>query len=263
MALLSMEQQQLTWFRDSFEPGATALLPESDELESILHVVLNEKAWIDNSGKGDPPPDFLCPSEHLMMEVTRIDDHAHPGRKPGKLVNPYKAEESRMRQELEENGVLESCPNVRELYLAPDTGLPSKEDHNYDFYLGEFRRVVGKHASQAASYRQNHPGNKLVLLIFDESTAYCRIAADNSGFNDIVPGQVLRGWPHWFWMDRAFLKVVYSSGADYVIWCAPWKYARDGNGDIIPFPKACLFDLSCRVVPEQDYPSNQMMSLEA
>lgn len=136
MALLGMEQQQLACFRDVFEARHTALFPESDELKAVLEAALDSQIWEDHSGKGDLPPDLLCPSANLMMEVMGIDDHAHKGRK--KLVNPYKERESALTREIADSGVLNMLPEVQRLFVSAATSLPTAEDHCYAFYLEEF-----------------------------------------------------------------------------------------------------------------------------
>lgn len=262
MALLKMEQQQISWFRDSFELRETALFPESREVTALLGAVLNPSIWMDNSGKGDPPPDFLCPSEHLMMEVMGVDAHTHMGKK--RLINPYRARETELRREIEASGILGACPGSQELWLNPDTGLPTKEDHGYAFYLEEFRRVIRSHGNRASKYRENHPGHRLVFFVFDDSSGgYLQVADGLSVPNVLDAGQVVRGKQHHFWADASFLEAVYSCGADFLIWHAPWKYAWDIHGHQLSAPKTCVYDLAHRVAPTLSYTADRMVSLEA
>ncbi len=261
MTLPGMEQQQLALFRDSAEDGSAALFPESNEVIAILEAVYDSRIWVDNSGKGDPPPDFLCPSGHLMVEVMGVDDHAHRGEK--KLINPYKKRESKLKQELIESGILEEFRNAQELFVNPVTNLPGREDHCYAFYLEEFKRVLGKHKNQAAAYHANHPGNKLIFFVFDDSSgAYFRVADGSPVPDAVAAGQAIKGKPHNFWADVAFQEAIYACGADYLIWYTPWKYLWDDQGKQIPFPKACVYDLSRHVAPALDYPADRMVSSE-
>lgn len=51
-----------------------------------LELILNPQKrslWINTSNKNDPPPDFYCPTEKIMMEVMRIDDHSFIGKRGG------------------------------------------------------------------------------------------------------------------------------------------------------------------------------------
>lgn len=261
MALLGMEQQQLACFRDVFEARHTALFPESDELKAVLEAALDSQIWEDHSGKGDLPPDLLCPSANLMMEVMGIDDHAHKGRK--KLVNPYKERESALTREIADSGVLNMLPEVQRLFVSAATSLPTAEDHCYAFYLEEFKRVLHKHAVKVPQYHMNHPRNKLVFLVFDNSSgSYLQVADGLPMPSTVFEGLAVQGKSHLFWADVAFQEAIYSCGADYLIWCTPWKHAWDAQGRQIPFPKACVYNLSYRVAPSIRYAAERMVSSE-
>ena len=121
--------------------------------------------WIDSSRESEPPPDFYNEKSCLMMEIMRIDDHAHVGKK-GKLINPINMQESLIQKELEE-----LLPNVPKM-INVTTALKGLEDHNYRFYIKNFNRTVSKHIQQVPQYRSNHPNYKLIFYIFDESSAY-------------------------------------------------------------------------------------------
>ncbi len=149
-----------------------ALLPSPNpELESIVNKVCSQKEWmnwIDSSGKSAPPPDFYSDEFRLMMDVMRVNDHEQKGKK-GKLHNPSIAHERDMYKELEQAGIIEQFPNAK-VVLTGVTQLPTYEDHNYDLYLKCFRRVVSKHIDSIPLYQKNHPGYKVIFLVFDESS---------------------------------------------------------------------------------------------
>ena len=137
-------------------------------MKSILDKVCNQDNWdnwIDSSGKSDPPPDFYSDEYKIMMDVMRVNDHEHKGKK-GKLYNPSIAHERQMFKELEQSGILNQFPNAR-VFLNGDTQLSTHEDHNYNLYLKCFQRVISKHIDSIPLYKENHPGYKVIFLVFD------------------------------------------------------------------------------------------------
>ena len=165
------ESSILDHFRTGYVSRETLVSPQCDELEAVLHAVLDESGWIDRSGKGDSPPDFINPERKLMLEVMRADDHERLGDNGRSLVNPQKEAEAKLLKGYDEEfrQLLAQCPDAR-LFVNAHSDLPTEEDHNYNFYLDSFSRVIGKHGGHAESYRVNYPGYKLVFLVFDEAT---------------------------------------------------------------------------------------------
>lgn len=210
---LDIEAEQLDFVRTGFRSEECALIPEDEETESILNIVLDEAGWEDRSGKDVPPPDFINHGQHDMLEAMRVDDHERPGDKMG-FVNPSRAHESELIRQYEHEfrEMLDMATDDARLTIIGKTSLPTVEDHDYGMYLDGFRRIVEKHARHADSYRDNYPGYKLVFYVFDETTGYLESA--ESIKNEIHEGDCLRGQPHYFFADAAFLDVIRSSKAD-------------------------------------------------
>ena len=59
------------------------------------------------------------------------------------------------------------------LFITPDSCLMVCEDHNYDFYVDNFNRVVGKHIKKLKN-KKNHPGFKIIFFVYDESSSYIK-----------------------------------------------------------------------------------------
>lgn len=113
------------------------VLTDIDELATkTIELILNPQKWslwIDTASKSDPPPDFYCPTEQIMMEVMRIDDHSFIGKKGG-VINETNARESQIQKELRQ-----LFPDTNHIIVNAITDLPGKEDHNYSRYLASIQ----------------------------------------------------------------------------------------------------------------------------
>ena len=170
---LDIEAEQLDFLRTGFRSEECALIPEAEETEAILSIVLDEAGWEDHSGEDVPPPDFVNHGQHVMPEAMRVDDHERPGDKKG-FVNPSRSHESEIIRQYEHEfrEILNMAADDARLTILGKTGLPTEEDHSYGMYIDGFKRIVEKHARHADSYRDNYPSYKLVFYVFDESTGY-------------------------------------------------------------------------------------------
>ena len=105
--------------------------------------------------------------------------------------------------------------------MIPYTKLKSNEDHNYQYYINSFNRVVEKHIEKIDSYKKNHPGYKMIFLVFDESSPYAKCQDDN---RPTKVGEILRAYPHFWWYDKNMINCLKNSSIDYLIWVTPYKY---------------------------------------
>lgn len=237
---------------------------ESSEAIEILDTIHSKEKWAnwrDSSGNSDPPPDFYSDEYRLMIDVMRVNDHEQKGKK-GKLYNPSMARERQMFKELEDSGILKQFPNAK-VYLNGDTQLPTHEDHNYDLYLKCFRRVISKHIDSIPLYKENHPGYKVIFLVFDESSAYFEAENIIDRKKPLYKGERISGRPHLFFVDDDFLSIFANKGIDYLFWYTPYKLFESMTP---PFelPTLCVYDLSVKPFPYETikYNSNRMSSVE-
>lgn len=214
--------------------------------------------WTNSSKKSDPPPDFYNDKLKLMMDVMRIDDHTFVN-DAGKLVNPTNMRESVIQKEIKESGILDIFPNVKSVKVNAVTDLPTDKDHNYNFYYQSFVRTLNKHSGNIDLYRKNHMGYKTIFLIFDESSAYIR-------FDKYINQAVIKGEPHYWFFDKAFVDVIKQIRADYIIWFAPFKYYQVvPNTNFDELPQVCVFSVSELNNLNEDlisYNSAEMKSIE-
>lgn len=234
------DELEIVQFLQSVETSSVLLMTNSSKEQSLYESICDEinwKDWTISKGKADPPPDFYNEQLKIMMDVMRVDDHSRKNKK-GKLINPVNQRESIMQKEIRDSGILNYCPNVKQVFCNPVTDLPTNEDHNYMFYLESFKRVINHHNSKIPLYLNNHHGYKTVFLIFDESTAYIQ----QDGYKD---SKLIQGHPHYWFADKAFLDSLKSTNADYVIWHTPFKLLREyGTQKIIDvLPKVAVIDL--------------------
>jgi hypothetical protein len=221
-----------------------------DEIEKIIKIINNSSNWIDSSGKDQPPPDFYNEKEKVMMEVMRVDDHGY--RKHGKTVNPTYRRENEIRKELEEKGFDKLFPNAQ-LIVTANSGLPTKEDHNYEYYYKNFERTIKHHCERIRNYKKNHEDYKLIFFVHDESTAY--IEAESS--NEI--GAYGRLHLHYF--DKKFVECFLNEDIDYFIWMTPYKGYQYAPDEIQP-PKATVYDIKNINYELIEYDEKRMISSE-
>lgn len=227
-----------------------------------IHNRKRRNKWVYNAGKSDSPPDFHSDELGLMMEVMRVDNHAHVNKK-GVLVNPVNEKESKIQKEVRRK-IKEAHPeaDVDSLPIFVDaiTGLSSNENHNFTLYYENFRRTVSKHISKISLYRQNHPNKKLVFFVCDESTAYVRVDEELARRGPIAL-EKFEGDPHRVFADMRFLIEFKNADVDYVIWYTPFKLL---HGCRIQLPKVAVFDIKrCKFNQNFNYPVENMVSAEA
>lgn len=240
-----------------------AIFPKSKNSEYIINSILNDeswKKWCNSSGKSDLPPDYYNNEQKVMMDIMRIDDHAFINEK-GKVINPTNKKESELLKELSsKNSMLQDAAIDGRLIVIADSGLRGYEDHNYDFYVNNFNRVVNKHIEKIPLYRNNHPGFKTIFMIFDESSPYFEnFDLNYEKFTKV--GQCKRGFPHFWWIDNNFLNCVKNSSIDYLIWITPYKHFD--SLEKAELPQVIVCDLSKYPYDElKKYNKMKMESLE-
>ena len=103
---------------------------------------MNWKKWIDSSGKNDLPPDYYNEKRKLMMDVMRIDNHAYVDDK-GNVINHHNKRESEIINDLiKHNKKFRELAKQGNLFINPDSGPRGEQDHNYNYYISNFKRVV-------------------------------------------------------------------------------------------------------------------------
>lgn len=259
---LDCEANLLDYFRTMFRSEFCCLVPQDASAERIVQDVLNERAWENHSDKGALPPDFVCEERGLMLEVMRVDDHERPGDRKG-YANPLRARESEIIKEhgREFGDILALAADGASLTINAVTDLETEDDHSYRNYCSAFSRIVEKHADHARNYRENFPGLKLVFFVFDESSAYFEAASLEEEGGVRAMGDVVRGRPHFFFADKAFLEVVRRSGADYFVWYAPFKQSglfAEG----FDLPDTVVYDVGRIDSPVFEYDPRLMVSAE-
>jgi hypothetical protein len=253
-----IDKFQMVLTQDVFFPRQTK---DAVTVFKAVHNSENWGKWKNNSGKADPPPDFLCEEYNMMMEVMRVDDHAHYNEKRV-LVNPVNQRESMLQKEVRER-ILSENPGFDlsgiDIMINAISGLPTNEDHNYKFYYENFKRVLDKHIKNIPLYKANHPDKKLVFFVFDESTGYLVTDAQTAQ-KEMVAGEFFYAEPVWHFFDKKFIAVFRNSDIDYLIWYAPNKMF---HGAPIQPPEVCVFDVKKYKYKRLfDYPVNLIVSSE-
>lgn len=214
--------------------------------------------WKDSSAKNALPPDFYSDRYKLMLEVMRVDDHGF--RKNGKYRNPSYEREREIEKRLRAIAGDEETFNSLTIFIVPKTGLPTIDDHNYKFYLENFKRTIEKHKNKIAKYKENHPGYKIIFYVFDESSAYF-VPADEK-IKILKSGEKALGFVHQYYKDKAFLQAFLDSDIDYLIWHTPFKLVWTYDKVSMKMPQICVFDCKKSVEMTIDYNPDAMVSVE-
>ena len=257
--LYSEKEAYLIEFFQDIDCREICLSPTDEDTVNIAASLRDPKKWAkwtDSSGKNDLPPDFFCDDLALMMDVMRVDDHGH--KVHGTIINPTYQREHMLEKELQEVGLFETFPNVKRLIINAVTDLPTEEDHNYVFYLENFKRTVKKHIGHIPNYKKNHPGYKVIFFVFDESSAYVRKAGEKR----IINGRpAMLAQMHLFVADKAFVDVFRNSEIDYIIWCAPFKSIEVLEGNPV-LPRAAVIRAKDFDMEAIYYDPTEMVSAE-
>lgn len=226
-----------------------------------LRNYFRRKKWINSSAKNAPPPDFYNDKTKMMMEVMKIDDHAFIDSR-GKIQNPTAKKEKELLKSYFGKDY-KTDRNDLSCYVVASSGLPTKEDHDYQKYFTNFQRVFENHNSKIPKYKENHPGYKIIFFVYDESSAYCECI--NSKDASLMPeiGRVIKVNPHYPFFDRKFMDIIIKSNVDYVIWFMPWKLIRMTYKRNLSFPKCAIIEKG-NIVEKKliDYKENLMVSAE-
>lgn len=253
------ELKIINYFRDMCHPALG--LPQNEmnlDILNSLYDPIRWKDWADNSAKDKLPPDFINANKKLMMEVMRIDDHAS---NKGK-TNAVKSKENTMLRELKERGILDRVSRDATVKIIADSGLTTNEDHNFNRYFENFKRVVLKHANKVENYKSNYYGYKLIFFIFDESSGNYFEIPNNIQKVDVMYNMKFHGKIHLFWLDEMFVEIVKKSNADYLIWYKPYSAFETIDGMVDGLPKVVIYDLANMRVESIKYDSTRMISSE-
>lgn len=230
----------LDWFRDLSDE----IFCYNNTSKKIVKTILDDekwKFWTPSNGKNDPPPDFYCDKYKLMMEIMRVDDHTF--KKNGHYRNPTNEAESRIYNELREKGIVNGV-NGNMVIVSAKSGLPTEQDHNYNWYLTNFERVIDKHNQKVNLYRRNHPGYKCIFFIVDESSSYLVARTTKDVPKEIVPGAPFFGKPHLHFLDDNFISCLSKTKADFIIWFSPYKHINFADSGMPQLPKVSVYEVS-------------------
>lgn len=227
---------------------------ETDGAIALLSAIRDPDSWVSSDR-----PDFYSETYELAMEVMRVDDQPQIG----KRTNPTLAREREAERKV--RAALPALHSKTRVTVIADTELPSLQDHNFGAYQQTFARVLQDHARKVATYRANHPGYGLAMLIRDESSIYAQ--AEQSR-NPLVKGEMIAAQPHFWFLDADFVRIIAASNADFVIWSTPYKHGWHidalGHHAKLDLPALAIYDVAAMPGWEEllAYDPSRMLSLE-
>ena len=239
--------------------------PEAGIVKQIFQSICDDEQWAkwrNSSGKDDPPPDYYNSELELMMEVMRVNDNEHVDESTGKLINPIRARESELIQELMGKGFLDALSPNGQIMITANTKLPTDEDHNYIFYRDNFIRIIEKHKKKIPSYRQNHPGFRTIFFVHDESSMYVKLENGYSKKTFSSKRDIAIEQLHKWWLDEAFMNSIVNSEIDFLIWATPYKQLLLEDGIDSELPGVCIFDIKNMKIRTEIYKERRMVSTE-
>ena len=204
-----------------------------------LKCIFTKGNWINSSAKSDPPPDFYNNKQKLMMDMMIVEDNSFKNKK-GKLVNTTKQREKELLKEYIGDS-LNDRDDIQ-VFMAVSSGKPTNEDHNFDRYLKNFKRVVENHNDKIPEYQKNHPNFKTILFVFDQSCAYIEVENKKDLHVNKI-GYAQKGKPHCCFIDKNFVDIIKQLNADYLIWFAPYKLLYKTNNKKVRIPKCAIYDI--------------------
>ena len=152
-------------------------------------------------------------------------------------------------------------PNANGIFINAVTDLPTKEDHNYEFYCSGFERALKKHISKIPLYKKNHPGYDVIFFVFDESSAYVQVENKVLAENGIREGEPFCFDMYWHFLDKRMVNVFKDADIDYLIWYSPFKHFESTCQYEIP--TVCVYDVKNYDYSDMiDYPEEFIMSAE-
>lgn len=240
-------------------PNDIFFLSDDADTHRVFKSIYNDslwEEWTDASAKDAPPPDFYNDTQHLMLEVMRVDDHGF--KKKRKIRNPNLERQHKIEQELRNLGIIDTFPDLQHIMINAVTDLPTLEDHNYTFYRDNFIRTVAHHKERIPLYHENHPGCSLIFFVYDESSAYFEAERETNVFSG-ESGEL--GQPHAWCYDKAFLDVFMNSGIDYLIWYTPYKRFERIEPQI-KLPQVCVYRCNASLPEVSEYNPSHMISSE-
>ena len=251
------EENILSYFRQS--DFKVLAVPFNERIDEIYSYISDDKVWetewINSAKKSDPPPDFYNPDRMIMMEVMSFDDKAVIGGK----INATKAKEKKLLDQLRHLEIETTFPNLKNISILADSGLPLDEDHNFRRYKSNFKRVIEKHSKKIPNYKKNHREYKLIFFIFDEASG---IYFESNSKNSKSIGTPILARPHLYYADDDFVKVIKSCGADFLVWFKPYNSYTTINGVRDDLPKVMIYDINEMNIKTTTYKTEMMESSE-
>lgn len=224
-----------------FKKSDIEFLPFSIKTLKIYNSIHNKKKWqkwTDSSGKNDLPPDYYNEKEKIMMDVMRVDDHAYVDDK-GNVINHHNKRESEIINDLiKHNSNFCELAKQGNIFINPDSGLRGEQDHNYAYYINNFKIVVSNHIKKIEKYKRNHKGYKIIFFIVDESSPYIKEIKDKRPDNVDTP---FFAHPHQWCFDKNMVDIIIDSEIDYAIWMTPYKHFD--TIEKIKIPMATIIDV--------------------
>lgn len=175
---------------------------------------------VSDNGHDALPPDYYSDTHNMMFDVLRVNDSEIK-----KRYNPVKIRERNAYNEILEKFGDIMQPNTQILTISESDDI---DEHIYKNYTKNAKRVIGEHIKKINKWKNKHPCIKHKgLFIFDETEVYFEGVSKPTGSSN--PDEAwfravnAREGFHKPWLDQKFMKQIYESELDFIVWFCPWK----------------------------------------
>lgn len=147
----------------------------------------------------------------------------------------------------------ELCAKNPDARIIINTSSFAENEHTYEKYQKNCRRVLSPHISKIPRWKEHHPNIKYKgLLIYDETECYFDGYVEHD-LEDQFIFLTQKDKPlvlHEPWKDKSLIEPAYESELDFIVWLCPYK----------PYGTVCLeygIDYPEMVIADVRYPNDR------
>lgn len=207
--------------------------------KKILKCLLDEDKLISDNGHAASPPDFYSPAHNMMFDVLRVNDS-----EVKKTYNPVKIRERDRHNKIGQKFGDMLASNGKIFIVSESDDL---DEHTYKHYVKNAQRVIGEHIKKIPLWVKKCPDIKHKgLFVFDETEVYYQGGSMPNDYSEPDKSWVrairMDCCLHKPWLDEKFIRQIYESELDFVIWFCPYKPHGIARQSGMEFPCAAIID---------------------
>lgn len=242
---LDDEEDIINCIPSAFSSNRFLLFNGNSFTKKVLGFFKHVDEFIADNAHDALPPDFYSERFSCMFDVMRINDTEIK-----KSYNPVLKRERAIEQTLKSTELCAKNPDAR---IIINTSSFAENEHTYEKYQKNCRRVLSQHISKIPRWKEHHPNIKYKgLLIYDETECYFDGYVEHDLENQFI-FLTQKDKPlvlHEPWKDKSLIEPAYESELDFIVWLCPYK----------PYGTVCLeygIDYPEMVIADVRYPNDR------